>query len=112
MGKIHGATLAFHERKHNNGEIHGRFRDMNAKVKISESPEFCICNFALCILHCTVFLTIASFLELKFVYKFTDPLSSFPRKRESSGPWKSWIPARPRLSPGLAGMTLGLFNEL
>src|SRR3972149_94316 len=36
---------------------------------------------------------------------------SFSRTRESSGPSKSWIPAHPPLSRGLAGMTTGLRYE-
>jgi hypothetical protein len=75
----------------------------------------------------------ASVMKLKVVYKFNGPLSSFPRKhvlskaegRESSWGLATFLSSKklpvpfPALDSGspqpeadLAGMTLGLFNEL
>jgi hypothetical protein len=64
-------------------------------------------------------------LELKFVYKFNGPLSSFPRTRESSWGLATFLSSKklpvpfpaldygsPQPEADLAGMTLGLFNEL
>src|SRR3972149_6748145 len=43
--------------------------------------------------------------------KSVRPPSSFPRKRESRTSEIPWIPARPPLSRGLAGMTFAIFDE-